>query len=257
MLEAVNLRSLAGIRHGFFNRDGGVSDGVFASLNCGFGSGDVPENVTTNRELALRRLDLDPGSLNTCFQVHSATVVEVAAPWSRDARPEADAMVCSEPGMAIGILTADCAPVLLADAEAGIVGAAHAGWRGALSGVLENTIDAMVTRGARQTSITAAIGPCIHRESYEVGSEFRDTFIASDATHDRFFEAGERDAHFQFDLLGFVASRLEALELSSIEAVPVDTYHEENGFFSFRRATHKGETDYGRGLSMIALDGQR
>jgi len=257
MLEANNLQSLAGIRHGFFSRDGGVSDGVFASLNCGFGSGDAPENVTTNREQALRRLDLDPESLNTCFQVHSATVVEAAQPWPRDARPEADAMVCSEPGMAIGILTADCAPVLLADSEAGIVGAAHAGWRGALSGVLENTVDAMVSRGARQTSITAAVGPCIHQKSYEVGSEFRGTFIAADATHDRFFEPGKRADHFQFDLLGFVVSRLVALELSSIETVPVDTYQEENGFFSFRRATHRGETDYGRGLSMIVLEGQK
>jgi len=255
MLEANNLRSLAGIRHGFFSREGGVSDGVFTSLNCGFGSGDAPENVAANRERALRRLDLGSDALNTCFQIHSSSVIEATAPWPRDARPEADAMVCAEPGMAIGILTADCAPVLLADVEAGIIGAAHAGWRGALSGVLENVVDAMVARGARRNSIAAAVGPCIHQDSYEVGSEFRDAFIAEDAMHDRFFAPGERAGHFQFDLLGFVVFRLEAVDLSSIETVPVDTYQEENGFFSFRRATHRGEEDYGRGLSMIALEG--
>jgi len=254
MLEANNLRDLAGIRHGFFSREGGVSGGVFTSLNCGFGSGDAPENVTANRELALRRLNLGPDALNTCFQVHSATAVDATAPWSRDVRPEADAMVSTKPGMAIGILTADCAPVLLADVEAGVIGAAHAGWRGALSGVLESVVNTMVARGARLRSITAAVGPCIHQDSYEVGGEFHDAFVADDPVYDRFFVPAARHGHYQFDLMGFVVSRLQAMDLSSIETVPVDTYREENGFFSFRRATHRGEKDYGRGLSMIVLE---
>ncbi|BBK39222.1 laccase domain protein [Allostella sp. ATCC 35155] len=253
MIIAPSLAALPGIRHAFFTREGGVSQGIYAGLNCGFGSGDDGERVTQNRARAMDWLGLPAGALATVHQVHSPTVVEATEPWPRGGAPRADAVVTSRPGIAAGVLTADCTPVLFADGEAGVVGAAHAGWRGALDGVLEATIDAMEARGAARDRITAAIGPCIGQSSYEVGTEFRDRFVAAAPGFDRFFAPGLRPAKHQFDLPGFVAMRLESAGIDRIDRCAADTVPDPERFFSYRRATLRGEPDYGRALSAIAL----
>src|SRR4051794_16635104 len=242
-----------GIRHAFFTRRGGVSGGAFASLNCGFGSRDAPENVQRNREIAASRLGLSADRLVSCYQVHGTDAITVEAPWRREQNPRADAMVTSMPGIALGVLAADCAPILFADPEARIIGAAHGGWRGALAGVMEATVATMTKLGARPERIRAGIGPCIAQPSYEVGPEFSAAFIAADPHNRGFFQPAARPGHFLFDLPGYIAERLSRLGLAAIERAPHDTAAEEELFFSYRRACLRGESDYGRGLAAIAL----
>ena len=247
--QAANLAELPGIAHGFFSRDGGVSAGVYASLNCGPGSRDDPAAVAENRARALRTLNLG-ANLVTLSQIHSPTVHVVDKGWDFTARREGDGLVTAEPGVALGILTADCTPVLFADPKARVIGAAHAGWKGALGGVLEGTIATMETLGARTARLVAAIGPTISQANYEVGQDLRDRFSGEDA---RFFVAADRPSHFRFDLPGYVADRLEKAGLRNVSDLALCTYPPENGFFSYRRTTHRGEADYGRELSAILL----
>jgi YfiH family protein len=251
-LRASSL-DLPGIRHGFFTRHGGVSEGIYASLNCGFGSSDEAAKVAENRARAMAALGLAGDRLATCYQTHSADVVVVDDPWPRGENPRADAMVTRTPEIALGILTADCAPVLFADAEARIIGAAHAGWRGALSGVLEATVEAMKKLGAVPQRIHAAIGPCIGSDSYEVGPEFPAPFLAETAGNEVFFRAAPRAGHFLFDLAGYATARLKRLSLARIETMPGDTAADVERFFSYRRSYHRKEPDYGRELSAIVL----
>jgi hypothetical protein len=246
--HAANLSRLPGIAHGFFGREGGVSQGVYASLNCGPGSKDDPVRVTQNR--ARVTAALAPGAkLITLAQIHSPNVHMVSAGWNANRHPEGDGMVTAIPGLALGIQTADCAPVLLADAKAGVIGAAHAGWKGAAAGVLEATIMAMETLGARRTAIAAAIGPAIAQDHYQVGAEFRAHFLAQDPANAEFFTAdGDR-----FDLPGYAALRLARAGIGDVAHLGLCTYPPENGFFSFRRTTHRAEPDYGRQISVIML----
>lgn len=247
MLKAPGL----GVRHGFVGRRGGVSTGIFASLNVGLGSSDSAELVRENRRRAAEAVA--PGAaLVTVHQVHSTTVVPVTAAFPDAERPPADALVTATPGLALGILTADCAPILLADAEAGVIGAAHSGWKGALGNIAGATVDAMTALGARRDRIVAAIGPTIARASYEVDAGFRDRFLADDAAHDGFFTRGRAD-RFQFDLEGFVAMRLAGAGVRTVIAMGIDTYPDADSWFSYRRTTHAGEPDYGRQISLIAL----
>jgi YfiH family protein len=247
-LEVIRSEPLAGIPHGFLGRRGGVSQGIVAGLNVGHGAGDDGEAVAENRRRAIEAI-LPGAPLATVYQVHSPDVVDVTAPWPHEARPRADAMVTDRPGLLLGIVTADCAPVLLADAEAGVVGAAHAGWRGARAGVLENTLAAMEHLGAVRERVAAAIGPAIGQPSYEVDARFRDNFGAED---DCFFAAG-RDGHWQFDLPGYIAHRLRRAGIGTLDPLGLDTYPDEARFFSYRRATHRGEPNYGRQFSLVGL----
>jgi YfiH family protein len=242
-----------GIRHAFFTRQGGVSGGVFASLNCGFGSRDAPDNVEQNRAIAAARLGLSADRLVSCHQIHGTSAITVEDTWRREETPRADGMVTAVPGIALGVLAADCAPVLFADPEARIIGAAHGGWRGALAGIMEATVATMARLGARPERIHAGIGPCIAQPSYEVGAEFQDSFAAADRENRRFFRPASRAGHFLFDLPGYIASRLSRLGLAAVERTPHDTAAEEDLFFSYRRACLRGESDYGRGLAAIAL----
>ena len=252
-VEVIRAGLLAEVPHGFLGRRGGVSTGVCAGLNTGFGSGDDPAVVAQNRRLAVEAVA--PGAaLVSCYQIHSERVAQVNAPWPDDQRPEADAMVTDRPRVALGILTADCTPVLLADVEAGVIGAAHAGWKGAFAGVLENVVAAMARLGARRERIVAAVGPVIARKSYEVDEGFFTRFTAADPEHERFFGEG-KPGHYQFDLEAFALSRLAAAEVRRVEALGLDTYADPDRFYSFRRATHLGEPGYGRQLSIIALAG--
>ncbi len=255
MNAAESLLQLPGVRHGFFGRAGGVSEGIYASLNCGFGSGDDGECVAENRSRAMRRVGLDPANLVTAYQTHSERVVLVDRPWARTDAPQVDAMVTTRRGIALGILHADCAPVLLADARAGVVGAAHAGWRGALEGVLEATIGEMQRQGAVLSRIAAAVGPCIGQASYEVGPEFRARFIETDSSNGQFFAPSPaRALHFQFDLPGYVGHRLALAGMRRIECLERDTCAESEIFFSYRRRTLDGGNEYGRNISLIALE---
>ena len=244
-------RALDGVPHGFFGREGGLSRGVVAGLNCGRGAGDDPEIVAQNRRLAVEAI-LPDAHLASVYQIHSPTCVTLAQPWDEDDRPEADALVTDRPGIALGIVTADCAPVLLADREAGVIGAAHAGWRGAVGGVTDSSIAAMLRLGARIERISAAIGPCIARASYEVDHGFFDNLLKDDADNERFFSDGPSGKP-HFDLEAYVAARLSAAGVRRIEALGLDTYAREDEFFSYRRATHRGEPSYGRQISLIAL----
>jgi hypothetical protein len=255
MITLSTLNEVLRIRHGFFTREGGTSEGIYASLNCGLGSADDPERVKANRNLALAQLDIDPQCLVTVQQEHTNRVVVVGDDWTPDApRQPADAMVTQRPGMALGILTADCAPVMLADPRANIIGAAHAGWRGALGGVLDNTVAAMLKLGAKASRIVAAIGPCIAHRSYEVGPEFPAAFLADDPDNHFFFAPANREGHFYFDLPGYIARRLAKLSVIDVAGTPCDTFREERRFFSYRRSILKGEKDYGRSLSVIVLE---
>ena len=247
-VEVLRAEALAGIPHGFLGRRGGVSQGAIAGLNIGLGAEDAGEAVTENRRRAVSAV-LPDARLATVYQVHSADVVEVRAPWPQDARPRADGMVTDRPGLLLGIVTADCAPVLFADSEAGVIGAAHAGWRGAHGGVLENTVAAMERLGASRLRIVAAIGPAIAQPSYEVDARFRDNFGRDDEV---FFASG-RPGHWQFDLAGYAAKRLRDAGIGLIEPVGLDTYADVDCFFSYRRATHRGEPAYGRQFSLIGL----
>jgi len=245
--RAAPLADQPGLAHGFFTREGGVSSGVYASLNCGPGSRDDAAAVHENRARAAAVLASE-ARLVTCAQIHSATVHVVDKGWDFIARAEGDGLVTAQPGVALGILTADCAPVLFADAQAGVIGAAHAGWKGALGGVLEATIAAMKTLGAGR--LTAAIGPAISQANYEVGQDLRDRFGASEA---RFFAEAGRPGHYRFDLPGYVAHRLKEAGVDDVTDLALCTYPPGNGFFSYRRTTHRGEGDYGRELSAILL----
>lgn len=248
------LADASGIRHGFFTRQGGVSGGIYASLNCGFGSRDAPANVAQNRAIAAAQLGVAPERLVSCHQVHGTRVVTVDRPWRRGENPRADGMVSGVPGIALGVLAADCAPVLLADTAARVIGAAHGGWRGALAGICETTVGAMAALGARPERIRAAIGPCIAQPSYEVGPEFAAAFAAADPSSGGFFRPAAREGdRLLFDLAGYIAHRLARLGLAAIERTPHDTAGEEALFFSYRRACRRGEADYGRGLAAIAL----
>jgi YfiH family protein len=254
VLKAQNLSGTDAIAHGFFGRRGGVSEGIFASLNCGPGSGDDRARVVENRNRVLATLaDGADAKLVTLYQIHSPRAVMVKAPWEIGGAPEADGMATKVPGIALGILTADCAPVLLADHEAKVIGAAHAGWKGAASGVIAGVVETMEMLGARRARIRAAIGPAIAQANYEVGPEFRARFVDIDPRHERFFVPGKRAFHWQFDLEGFVAERLGAAGVGDIERLSVCTYADEDAYFSFRRTTHRGETDYGRDISAILL----
>lgn len=252
MITLPNLADLKSIRHGFLTRNGGVSEGIYRSLNCGLGSKDDAAKVAENRERALKAVGLPAGSLVTAYQVHSARVAEVDKLWTGD-RPEIDGMVSRTQGVSLGILTADCVPVLFADPDAGIVGAAHAGWRGAVTGVLQATVKAMVDQGAKVERIRAAIGPCIGGASYEVGPEFPAPFLAQDAAHATFFRPGVREGRQMFDIEGYVTARLKQLKLAEVEAAHRDTCGERETFFSYRRSTLRSEPDYGRHVSVIGL----
>ncbi|MBS0385062.1 MAG: peptidoglycan editing factor PgeF [Proteobacteria bacterium] len=241
--------NLAGVRHAFFGRRGGVSRGIYASLNAGTGSNDDPEAVKENRQRIAAALGVEPSHLVGVHQVHSPSAVFIDAPWSGE-RPHADALVTTTPGLAISILTADCAPVLFVDQRASVIAAAHAGWKGALGGALEATVALMRKHGARD--IAAAIGPCIHSASYEVGPEFEARFVASDRANARFFAPGKNDRRL-FDLPGFCAGRLAALGVSSIDVLPLDTCALKDRFHSNRRALHEKAGDYGRNCSAIVL----
>jgi YfiH family protein len=243
--------ALDGVPHGFLGRRGGVSTGVVAGLNVGLGSQDDRAAIAENRRRAVAAV-LPGAALVTLHQVHSAEAVAVAAPFPDAGRPHADALVTDRPGLALGILTADCAPVLLADRVAGVVGAAHAGWKGALGGVCANVVAAMEALGARRERIAAAVGPCIARPSYEVDTAFLARFEAADPANERFFRPG-RPGHHQFDLEAYVGARLAAAGLGRVELMGIDTYANAGDYFSFRRATHCGEPDYGRQMSLIGI----
>ncbi len=251
MVEVIRSRLLDGVPHGFLGRRGGVSEGVCWGLNVGHGSGDDPALIAENRRRAVEAVA--PGArLVTVYQVHSPQAVIVADPWGNDERPKADALVTDRPGLALGILTADCTPVLLADRDSGVVGAAHAGWKGAFGGVLASTVEGMETLGADRSRIVAAVGPTIARKSYEVDADFFQRFLAADEDNDLFFSDG-RPGHYQFDLEGYVLARLAAAGVKRIEALGLDTYADPDRFYSYRRATHRGEPSYGRQISIIAV----
>ena len=250
-VEVVRAAGLAAIPHGFLGRSGGVSTGELAGLNVGYGSGDDRSAIDENRRLAIAAV-LPGAELATVHQVHSADVVYVEQAWPQEERPNADAMVTDKPGLLIGILTADCAPVLLADSEAGVIGAAHAGWRGALAGVTDSAIAGMEQLGARRERIVAAVGPCIAQPSYEVDEGFRTRFVETDLASSRFFAEGPWGKP-HFDLSGYVRQRLRAAGIADVETFGLDTYAQADRFYSYRRATHRGEADYGRQASLIGL----
>ena len=245
----------ASVRHGFFGRRGGVSQGIYESLNCGPGSDDDPKAVQENRGRIVTSLEAD--QLATVWQVHSPDCLYLdSVPPSGEGRPKADAMVTDQPGLALGVLTADCGPVLFAGLKedgSPIVGAAHAGWGGALKGVCENTVKVMLERGAAIETISAVIGPCIGPKSYEVSLGYEEPFIEQDPENDHFFKAAAKEGHLMFDLPGYIASRLAKVGVKTIEITGVDTYAEEERFFSYRRTTHRKEPDYGRQISAIAI----
>ena len=251
-VEVIRAPALEGIAHGFLGRVGGTSRGDHAGLNVGLGSDDDPDAVVENRRRA-REAVLPGARLVTLYQIHSADAVTVLKALDEGVRPHGDALVTDQPGLALGILTADCAPVLFADVEAGVVGAAHAGWQGALAGVTDTTILAMEALGAHRARIAAAVGPCIAQASYEVDETFARRFEKADPDHARFFAAG-RAGHRQFDLPGYVAHRLHASRIGRVESLGLDTYADEGRFFSYRRATHRGEPSYGRQISIIGLN---
>ena len=250
-VEVIRAAALDGVPHGFLGRRGGVSTGIVAGLNVGLGTEDDRQAVAENRLRAVAAVL--PGSrLVTLYQTHSADALTVLEPLADGVRPRGDALVTNRPGLLLGILTADCAPVLLRDREAGVVGAAHAGWKGALVGVTDTVLLAMEALGARRDRIAAAIGPCIARASYEVDRAFRARFAADDPDNERFFADGRAD-HCQFDLEAYVAHRLASAGIERVEAVGLDTYADADRFFSYRRATHRGEADYGRQIALIGL----
>jgi len=253
MLQALLLSELAGVRHGFFTRSGGVSHGVYATLNGGTGSNDAPDNVTENRARMAMALGVTPDRFLTAYQIHSPDVVVVEEPWTHDRRPRADAIVTRLPRLAIGVSTADCGPLLFADAEAHVIGAAHAGWRGALAGVIEAAIAAMEKLGAQRSRIATALGPTIRQPNYEVGSEFVERFLAADADNKRFFKPSTSSGHAMFDLGGYIAERLQRAGITNFEDLGLCTYAEPERFFSYRRTTKLGEPDYGRHINAIAL----
>jgi len=252
-LESPLLSAIPGLRHAFFSREGGVSDGIYGTLNGGIGSNDEPAKVAENRRRMAEQLGVSPAHLVTLFQVHSPDAVVASAPWANSSRPRADALVTRTAGLAIGVTAADCGPILLVDPNARVIGAAHAGWKGALTGIVESTVEAMETLGAERAGIVAAIGPLIRQPSYEVGSEFVARFVDADAENARFFVPAAREGHAMFDLAGFVRTRLENAGVLMIDDSGVDTYADER-FFSYRRSVHRHEPDYGRHVHAIVLE---
>jgi YfiH family protein len=253
MIESPALAALAGIRHAFFTRDGGVSGGIYQSLNGGLGSRDAAANVRENRRRMAAALGAEPAQLVTAYQVHSPDVVVAERAWTREAAPRADAVVTQIPRLAIGVTTADCGPVLLADGAARVVAAAHAGWKGALTGVLEATVAAMERLGASRTRIVAAIGPMIRQASYEVGPEFVTRFATDDPDNAQFFAPAERAGYALFDLGAYVGRRLQRIRLAAIHDLALCTYAQPDRFFSYRRSVHRSEPDYGRHVNAIVL----
>lgn len=248
-----NWADEARLSHGFFTRNGGVSKGIYTSLNCGTGSQDDGASVRENIRRCVAALSDNPASFCKLWQIHSADVMTVHEPWDLKDSPKADAMVTDRPNIVLGILTADCGPVLFADRQAGVVGAAHAGWKGAIGGVLENTIAAMLALGAQRERIEAVLGPCIAQASYEVGPEFYTRFAEENALYATFFVPAKTPGHFLFNLAGFIHHRLLSHGLQDVQLLAMDTYENEAQFFSYRRTTHRAEHDYGRQLSAIML----
>ena len=253
MLQAAVLATLPGIRHAFFTRNGGVSQGIYDSLNGGVGSNDTPEHVAENRARMAMSLGVAPERFLSLYQIHSPDVVVAEEPWSASDRPRADAVVTRVPELAIGVSTADCGPLLFADDNARVIGAAHAGWRGAFTGVIEATIAAMEQLGASRDNIAVALGPTIRQANYEVGPEFVARFTAADIDNTRFFADAEREGHAMFDLTGYIASRVQQAGIGKFEDLGLCTYAEPERFYSFRRSTHQSEPDYGRHINAIAL----
>ncbi len=253
MIKSEALSAFPNIAHGFFTREGGTSSGIYAGRNCGLGSDDLRAHVMENRGRTADDLGVPRDSLLTVYQLHSPTVIVAKEPWGPDDAPEGDALVTSTSGLALGILTADCTPILFADPEAHVIGAAHAGWKGAIGGVLEATVEAMISLGAKREHISSSIGPTISQANYEVGPEFERQFVSKDADNNAYFIPSARENHFQFDLPRFVADCLDQLGLQAIDNTNLCTYGDANRFFSFRRTTHAGEPDYGRQISAIAL----
>ncbi len=248
-----DLLNAPNINHGFFERAGGYSTGLFASLNCGMGSGDDQETVARNRAVVADDFNVAPDHLVTAFQIHSASVVVVREPIGFGERPKADGLVCATKGIAIGVLTADCAPILFADASADVVGAAHAGWKGALSGITDETVIAMERLGARREHICAVIGPTISQTNYEVGPGFADPFLMADADAAQFFTKSVKENYYMFDLPGYLVRKLRKFGIEKVVSLDFCTYSDESRFFSYRRATHRREPDYGRMISAISL----
>ncbi len=253
MITIDELSDNPAIRHGFFTREGGVSEGLYGSLNCGYGSGDQADNVTENRNRVVRELGVPEAKLLTCYQEHTATAIVVEKPWSSENAPIADGLATKTPGLALGILTADCAPVLFADDKAGVIGAAHGGWQGALSGILEATLERMVELGADIANVKSAVGPCITQDSYEVGPEFFERFCVASAGNADHFKPSSKDGHHMFDLAGYISARLGQVGIAEIAQTGYDTCQDEHLFYSYRRSVLQGEKDYGREISVIAL----
>ncbi|WP_081944364.1 peptidoglycan editing factor PgeF [Thalassospira australica] len=251
--EAESLSDAQGVRHGFLSRKGGVSDGIHGGLNVGFGSDDDADRVAENRARAASAFDTSADRLTTVYQVHGIDVAVLDKPLSRDEAPKADAMVTDRPNVMLGILTADCTPVLFHDPVAGVIGACHSGWRGSYAGISASTVDAMVQLGARRENICGAVGPCIARASYEVDGTFRDTILKGPEGAEDLFDPSARDGHFMFDLPEYVRRRTIATGIASVELVARDTLAEEDLFYSYRRTTLRKEPDYGRQLSAIML----
>jgi YfiH family protein len=249
------LSAIPGLRHAFFTREGGVSDGIYQSLNAGLGSQDDPARIAENRRRMAEQMAVGPEHFLSLHQTHSPDVVVASGPWEGASRPRADALVTRTEGLAIGVTAADCGPILLVDPAARVIGAAHAGWKGALTGVVESTVEAMEKLGAERSGIVAAIGPLIRQHSYEVGGEFVERFIEADAENARFFIPSAREGHAMFDLAGFIRTRLENAGVLMIDDLGVDTYSDER-FFSYRRSVHRGEPDYGRHVHAIALESE-
>lgn len=253
IVQSKTLSAFPEFVHGFSTREGGVSGGIYTSLNCGGGSKDNPDHVTENRNRFAQALGVGQSPLVSPYQVHSADAVVVEEPWARADAPKADAVVTAIPGLAVAISTADCVPVLFADSQAKIVGAAHSGWRGALTGILEATLDAMVHLGADRSRISTCIGPAISKSAYEVGDEFKETFLKQDATSERFFQQSNRQERPHFDLTGYVAARLQSAGAGQVENLEMCTYQDTDRFFSYRRSCHQDEADYGRQISAIMI----
>ena len=253
MLQAPSLSRLARVRHAFFTRSGGVSDGVYASLNGGIGSSDAPDKVAENRARMAATLGVTPERFLTPYQIHSPDVVVADGSWTQETRPRADAVVTREPKLAIGVSTADCGPLLFADADAGVIGAAHAGWRGAFTVVIESTLAAMEKLGASRQRVAVALGPTIRQPNYEVGPEFLERFRAADMDNERFFAPSKREGHAMFDLTGYIADRVHRAGIVQFEDLGHCTYADPAQFYSYRRMTQRGEPDYGRHINAIAL----
>ena len=252
-LESPLLSAVPGLRHAFFSRDGGISEGIYTGLNGGLGSNDNPAHVAENRRRMAEQIGVLPSHFLSVHQIHSPDAVIATGPWDTAARPKADAMVTRTTGLAIGVTAADCGPVLFADPKARVIGAAHAGWKGALPGVVESTVNAMEKLGAERANIVAAIGPLIRQPSYEVGHEFVERFVNADAESSLYFLPAAREGHAMFDLAGFIRKRLEDAGVLVVDDTGIDTYSDER-FFSYRRSVHRKEADYGRHVHAIVLD---